>query len=214
MQTAYAVRFKRWDWDYFLSERKKVLELWPTGKEIASEDALARAVEYHKQQPWYKFAALRNAKAEEENRIQITAQVGHALVDQTIKHIACSEDVKPDRWYVLTDTYSRKNLFEKAQDAVERSKRDGFSYLNGYPPAVHGVAGARAINESTKAAVGTDNNDEDARFNWEILLAGGFTWGTIKHVEQLIQHSRDYPIDKMIHNQQYMDRLCSFFFEN
>lgn len=214
MQTAYAARFKRWDWDYFLSERKKVLELWPTGKEIADDGALMRAVDYHKQQPWYKFAALRNAKAEEENRIQITAQVGHALVDQTIKHIQCSEDVKPDRWYVLTDTYSRKNLFDKAQDAVERSKRDGFSYLNGYPPAVHGVAGARAINESTKAAVGTDNNDEDARFNWEILLSGGFTWGTIKHVEQLIQHSRDYPIDKMIHNQQYMDRLCSFFSEN
>ncbi len=85
MQTAYAVRFKRWDWDYFLSERKKVLELWPTGAEIASEDALARTVEYHKQQPWYKFASLRNAKAEEEERIQITPQVGHALVDQTIE---------------------------------------------------------------------------------------------------------------------------------
>ncbi|HEY1729072.1 MAG TPA: hypothetical protein VGG22_11910 [Candidatus Baltobacteraceae bacterium] len=214
MQTAYAVRFKRWDWDYFLRERKTVLELWPTGAEIASEDALKRALEYHKQQPWYKFASLRNAKAEEEERIQITPQVGHALVDHTIKHIQCSEDLKPDRWYVLTDTYSRKNLFDKAQDAVERSKRDGFSYLNGYPPAIHGVAGARAINESTKAAVGTDNNDEDARFNWEILLAGGFTWGTIKSVEQLLQHSRDYPIDKMIHNQQYMDRLSAFFTEN
>jgi len=214
MQTSYAVRFKRWDWDYFLRERKSVLELWPTGAEINSEGALRSAVEYHKQQPWYKFASLRNAKAEEEERIQITPQVGHATVAQTIDHIRCSEDLKPDRWYVLTDTYSRKNLFDKALDAVERSKRDGFSYLNGYPPAIHGVAGARAINESTKAAVGTDNNDEDARFNWEILLAGGFTWGTIKSVEQLIQHSRDYPIDKMIHNQQYMDRLSSFFTEN
>jgi methylaspartate mutase epsilon subunit len=214
LQTPYSVRFARWDWDYFLCERKKVLQLWPTGAEIASEDALAAAVSYHKQQPWYKFAALRNARAEAEERIQITPQVGHALVEHTIEHIRRSEDLKPDRWYVLTDTYSRKCLFDKALDAVERSKRDGFSYLNGYPVAVHGVSGARAINESTSAAVGTDNNDEDARFNWEIALAGGWTWGTIKSVEQLIQHSRDYPIDRMIHNQQYMDRLSSFFTEN
>ena len=214
LQTPYSVRFARWDWDFFLSERKKVLELWPTGSEIATEDALARAVAYHKQQPWYKFASLRNARAEAEERIQITPQVGHALVEHTIEHIQRSENLKPDRWYVLTDTYSRKCLFDKALDAVERSKRDGFSYLNGYPVAVHGVAGARAINESTSAAVGTDNNDEDARFNWEIALAGGWTWGTIKSVEQLIQHSRDYPIDRMIHNQQYMDRLSSFFTEN
>lgn len=212
--TAYSVRFARWDWDYFLAERKKVLELWPTGKEIASESALAETVAYHKQQPWYKFAALRNARAEEEERIQITPQVGHALVEHTIEHMEASEELRPDRWYVLTDTYSRKGLFDKALDAVERSKRDGFSYLNGYPVAVHGVAGARALNEATKAAVGTDNNDEDARFNWEIGLAGGWTWGTIKSVEQLIQHSRDYPIDRMIHNQQYMDRLASFLTEN
>lgn len=213
MQSTYSVRFGRWDWDYFLHERSAVVELWPTGREIASEDALTAAVEYHKQQPWSKFASLRNERALTEERIQIVPQVGHALVEHTIEHITCSEDLKPDRWYVLTDTYSRKGLFDKALDAVKRSERDGFSYLNGYPVAVHGVAGARAINESTAAAVGTDNNDEDARLNWEIALAGGWTWGTIKSIEQLLQHSRDYPIDRMIHNQQYMDRLASFFTE-
>ena len=213
MQTTYSVRFARWDWEYFLSERKRVLELWPTGKEIEGEDALLASVAYHKTQPWHKFASLRNERALGEHRIQITPQVGHALVDHTIEHMRCSEDLKPDRWYVLTDTYSRKGLFDKALDAVKRSERDGFSYLNGYPVAVHGVKGARALNECTAAAVGTDNNDEDARFNWEIALAGGWTWGTIKSIEQLLQHSRDYPIDKMIHNQQYMDRLSSFFTE-
>src|SRR5579875_3562455 len=70
LQTPYSVRFARWDWDYFLCERKKVLQLWPTGAEIASEDALAAAVSYHKQQPWYKFAALRNARAEAENEFR------------------------------------------------------------------------------------------------------------------------------------------------
>ena len=204
---------RRWDWDYFLEQRKEVLALWPAGKELQSRSALEDAVAYHKQQPWWKYAALRNERALEEERIQIVPQVGHALVEQTVDHMRCSEDLGPDRWYVLTDTYTRKSQYQKAQDAVERSRKDGFSYLNGYPIVAHGIAGARAVNECTRAAIGSDNNDEDARLPAEITLAAGWTWGTIKSIEQLIQHSRDYPLDRNIHNCQYIDRLFGYFTE-
>lgn len=203
----------RWDWDFFLKEREKVLSLWPTGDVLKSRQAIEEAIAYHKEQPWYKFASLRNERAAQEDRIQITPQVGHALVQQTVEHMEYSEDLAPDRWYVLTDTYTRKSQYAKAKDAVDRSIRDGFSYLNGYPVVAHGVEGARALNEATRAAVGTDNNDEDARLPWEIGLAGGWTWGTIKSVEELIQHSRDYPVDLNIFNQQYIDRLAAHFTE-
>jgi methylaspartate mutase epsilon subunit len=205
---------KRWDWDYFLRQRRDVLGLWPSGGELQGEQGIAKGIEYHRSQPWWKYASRRNERASAEQRIQIVPQVGHALVEQTIAHIEWSEDLKPDRWYVLTDTYTRKSEYAKAQDAVERSRRDGFSYLNGYPLAAHGVAGARMVNECTRAAVGTDNNDEDARLPWEIALAGGWTWGTIKSIEELIQHSRDYPVDRNIHNQQYIDRLAAHYTEH
>lgn len=208
------VRDEKWDWDYFLAQRRDVLAQWPTGAELDGVQALEDAVAYHRDQPWYKYAALRNRKAQQEDRIQIVPQVGHALVEHTQEHMQISEDLKPDRWYVLTDTYTRKGQFAKAAEAVSRSKRDGFSYLNGYPVVEHGVAGARRINEGTRAAMGTDNNDEDARLAWEILLAGGWTWGTCKSLEQVIQHSRDYPIELMISNHQYMDRLTGYFTEN
>jgi len=204
---------RQWEWDYFLRERERVLALWPTGGALASPSALADAAAYHRAQPWWKYAALRNERAAAEGRIQLVPQVGHALVEHTVDHIRKSEDLKPARWYVLTDTYTRKSQYEKAQDAVERSRRDGFSYLNGYPLVAHGVEGARALNESTAAAIGSDNNDEDARLPWEIALAGGWSWGTIKSIEQLIQHSRDYPVDRMIHNQQYIDRLAAWYTE-
>ncbi len=213
MLAGIPLSMKQWDWDYFLEQRRAVLDLWPTGKELQGEGAIAEGIAYHKQQPWWKYASLRNEQAQKEGRIQIVPQVGHALVDQTTSHIELSEDLKPDRWYVLTDTYTRKSQYAKAQDAVERSLRDGFSYLNGYPLVAHGVVGARTVNESTRAAVGTDNNDEDARLPWEIALAGGWTWGTIKSVEELIQHSRDYPVDRNIHNQQYIDRLAAHYTE-
>lgn len=196
-----------------MNERKKVLAFWPTGDVLKSEKSIEEAIAYHKEQPWYKYASLRNERAAEEGRIQITPQVGHALVNQTVDHMTHTEDLRPDRWYVLTDTYTRKSKYAMAQDAVDRSVRDGFSYLNGYPVVAHGVAGARAVNECTRAAVGTDNNDEDARLPWEIGLAGGWTWGTIKSIEELIQHSRDYPVDLNIFNQQYIDRLAAHFTE-
>lgn len=204
---------KRWDWDYFLDQRKKVVALWPAGKELESRSILDDAVAYHKQQPWWKYASLRNERALKEERIQIVPQVGHALVEQTIEHITRSEDLGPDRWYVLTDTYTRKGQYQKAEEAVERSRKGGSSYLNGYPLVTHGIAGGRAINECTRAAIGSDNNDEDARLPAEFALAGGWTWGTIKSIEQLIQHSRDYPVDRNIHNCQYIDRLFGYFAE-
>lgn len=213
MLAGIPLSMKKWDWDYFMQQRKSVLDLWPTGRELQGEKAIADSIAYHKQQPWTKYASLRNEQAIKDGRIQIVPQVGHASVEHTVEHMQCSEDLRPARWYVLTDTYTRKSEYAKAQDAVDRSKRDGFSYLNGYPMAAHGVAGSRAVNECTTAAVGTDNNDEDARLPWEIALAGGWSWGTIKSVEELIQHSRDYPVDRNIHNQQYIDRLTAHYNE-
>ena len=51
-----------------------------------------------------QYASLRNERAAAEGRIQIVPQVGHALVEQTVRHMQCSGDLKPDRRYVLTDT--------------------------------------------------------------------------------------------------------------
>ena len=214
MLAGIPLSMKQWDWDYFLEQRRGVLSLWPTGAELQGEGPIAEGIAYHKAQPWWKYASRRNERALEEGRIQLVPQVGHALVEQTVAHMECSEDLRPDRWYVLTDTYTRKSEYAKAQDAVERSRRDGFSYLNGYPLAAHGVAGARRLNECTRAALCTDNNDEDARLPWEIALAGGWSSGTIKSIEELIQHSRDYPVDRNIHNQQYIDRLAAHSTEN
>ncbi len=213
MALATNVRMDQWDWDYFLTVRHEVLRQWPTGDELMDPATLDESVARQREQPWWKFASLRNEQAMKEDRLQLVPSCGHALVEQVSDHIHESEDLKPDRWHVFTDTYSRKCQFAKSQDAIERSRRDGFSYLNGYPIVLHGVAGARALNESTTVPLSTDGNDEDARLAWEIALAGGWTCGTIKSIEQVIQHSRDYPLELMIYNHQYIDRLTAYFNE-
>src|ERR1700687_3123848 len=125
MLAGIPLSMKRWDWDYFLEQRRAVLKLWPTGGELEGAGAIDDGIAFHKSQPWWKYASLRNEAAMKEGRIQIVPQVGHALVEQTVAHMECSKDLKPDRWYVLTDTYTRKSEYAKAQSAVERSKADG-----------------------------------------------------------------------------------------
>ena len=144
------VKNQRWDEDLLFAVRKEVLEQWHTGKELAEPRALEEAVEYQKQQPWWKFASLRNARAKEEDSVQVMGQVGHATVEQTVEHIKHCDAVEPERQLMLTDTYSRKNQYKLSQEAIERSYREGFSLLNGYPVVPNGVKGARRVNECTR----------------------------------------------------------------
>jgi methylaspartate mutase epsilon subunit len=204
----------RWDWDYFQRERQSVVAQWRTGEQLRDPGRIADAIACQRAQPWTKFAALRNQKALEEGRVQIMAVVGHATPEDTTEHMQFSENLRPDRWYVVTDAYTRKGQFGKAHDAVLKSRQDGYSYLNGYPIVEHGIAGTTAVNKACAGAAGSDNNDEDARLAWEFCLAGGWTFGTIKSIEQNIQHSRDYPIEETIFNQQYCDRLAAHYTDN
>jgi len=207
------VKNQRWDEDLLFAVRKEVLEQWHTGKELAEPRALEEAIEYQKQQPWWKFASLRNARAKEEDSVQVMGQVGHATVEQTVEHIKHCDAVEPERQLMLTDTYSRKNQYKLSQEAIERSYREGFSLLNGYPVVPNGVKGARRVNECTRAAIGTDSCDEDSRLGWEIALAGGWTYGSIQTINEIIAHGRDYPMERMITNFQYNDRLSSYYTE-
>ena len=213
--TSRKISVDRWDWDFFLSIRKKeVLTQWDTGQKLLDAELLDEFVAYQRDQCWSKFAALRNQRAREEGRVQVMAVVGHATPESTAEHMLFSEDLRPDRWYVVTDAYTRKGKFDKAREAVKRSRKDSYSYLNGYPIVEHGIEGARLVNQACGGAAGSDNNDEDARLAWEFCLAGGWTFGTIKSIEQNIQHSRDYPLEEIIYNQQYCDRLAAYYTEN
>jgi methylaspartate mutase epsilon subunit len=205
---------RRWDWDFFMKVRQEVLGQWPTGAELLGEAGLREAVAYQTAQPRWKFASLRNADAEQEGRTQVVGQVGHALVEQVIAQIQYSEDLKPDRWYVLEDTYTRKGQFSKAQEAVERSRKEGRSYLNGYPPVIHGMCAARTINEASQAVLMADGCDEDPRLQWELTLAGGWTAGPVHPLNTTFQHSRDEPLERAIFNFQYMDRLIAHYTEH
>ncbi|TAK37109.1 MAG: methylaspartate mutase subunit S [Chloroflexota bacterium] len=213
MAARLSVRNKQMDWDFFLEQRKQVLSEWPTGKELMGQAALDQAVAYQKSQPWWKFAALRNAQAEKEDRIQLACQVGHALTEQQIEHIKACSKAEPDGWWLWDDTYSRAHKFAKAQEMVERSRRDNYSYLNGYPPAIHGVAGVRAINASTDAYLHSPNNDADGRLTAEIMYAGGCTHFGVQGIVRGFLTLRDTSPEEAILLDQYMTRLAGYYTE-
>jgi glutamate mutase epsilon subunit len=111
---------------------------------------------------------------------------------------------------VLTDTYTRKSEYAKAQDAVERSRRDGFLLPQWLSPRcawrgrsargerMHARGGGHGITTTrTRACPGRSRSP-----------AAG-PGARSRASRELIQHSRDYPVDRNIHNQQYIDRLAA-----
>ena len=55
--------------------------------------------------------------------------------------------------------------------------------------------------------------DEDPRLCSEITFAGGATGYLAYDIHDVMQHSRDYPLDRRIHNHQYVSRLAAYYTE-
>ena len=170
---------QRWDWDYFLEQRKEVVALWPTGSQLASRSALEDAVAYHKQQAWWKFASLRNEQALKEERIQVVPQVGHALVEQTVGHIACSEDLGPDRWYVRApwprrwDQVSAPSIVRQKSSKLEKVRYTVISRASiaSRPAPAHKPAGPPCARRRLAAGAGAGHPLRASRpgsDTWEI----------------------------------------------
>lgn len=130
-----------------------------------------------------------------------------------ITHIQGSEDLKNDLWWLWDDTYTRKHQFAKAQEAVGRSRQDGYSYLNGFPTVIHGVAGVRAINAATDACLGASCGEEDGRLEVEIFLAGGCTSTIAQGINRGILTLRDQSPEDAVRNDQYIGRLTGYYTE-
>ena len=202
---------RRWTEDEFFAMRKEVLAQWPTGKEV--ED-INEGIEYCKKLPPIKNVHLRQELSEKFGITQLIPQVGHATPKFTLEHIEHVAPTKPDIWYLFSDAYTRKNRYEQAQAGIERSEKEGFSVLSGYPLVNHGVKTTRKITESTDTAFWCNASDADARLAVEIGLASGVTCFPEHPVQELFQHAKDFPFDKRLQYGQYTCRLAAYYEEH
>jgi methylaspartate mutase epsilon subunit len=202
---------KKWSEDDLFEMRKEVLAQWPTGRDVD----LNEAIEYHKQIPLKKRIQELLKVSRQQGVRQVGKQFGHALVEDNVEHIKLLEDAGIDNVTIVLDTYSRHGQFQKAQAALEGSRKRGGTMLNGYPVVNQGVQNTRKFIELVDIPMWSGcAHDEDPRLAVEVTLAGGFTGIQFHQLNDLIQHSKNYPLDKRIINDQYGTRLAAYYTEH
>jgi methylaspartate mutase epsilon subunit len=189
-----------------MQRRKEWLARWPTGKEVDFDDAIAYQKSLPDSKVWWKVMA----KLREQGRTVVSPRGGTAILADEIKLCQTLEKAGVLLIPVTTDSYSRNQKFEKAQQALDESNRTGKSVLNGYPIAIHGVKNTRKVIESCNAAFSPRGPDGLAM---EISIASGMTAGGGEIFIGFGSYSKDDTLEQAIVQSQYNYRLCGWYAE-
>ena len=157
--------------DDFLKMHKKVLEIWPTGKEVDLEEAVA----YNKSLPDDKNMVKMLKKYKAEGKTSLYPRSGTPVLEEEIKLLQSLNEVGVFLFPFTTDSYSRNLKFSMAQQALEESIKTGKPKLNGFPIVNHGVKNTRRVIESCKGAFDVRSSREGQVIIAEIAFASGIS---------------------------------------
>ena len=202
------LRNRRWSDSEFFAEREKVLAKWPTGKEVDLDEA----IEYHRQLPADKVYAKKLAKARRSGQILVVLRLGKPRIEDMFNEMEAF-GAYSDCFEIDVDTYTRKGLYAQAQAAMERSYREDRNLLNAYPYVAYGVKNTRKLVEASRVPLFISSNDEDTRLIDEIGMAAGLTGNITHDVREVMSHSKNYPLEQRIRNNQYCCRLAAYYTE-
>lgn len=201
---------RKWTDEEFLEQRKEVLAMWPTGKEVD----LNEAVRYQKRLPDSKIFSKKVDKCREEGTRCICPMSGKGTIEETTSDVQYLVECGADAAFIISDAYTRKLELQKVQKGIETSIRTGKSALNGYPFINYGVKTNRKFAEKFNIAWHCNGgNDEDPRLVSEIVFASGWTCSILHDLRDLITHSKHYSLEKRIQNNQYTAKLASYYTE-
>ena len=205
------VKNKKLDDEAFAAQRKEVLSMWHTGKEVDLEEAVA----YHKSFPEEKNFVHRANRAKAEGEILTVTGMGKSSVEEHIELVQYVEkEGEAELLAISPDSLTRYNRFEEVQKHMEESIRTGKSKLNGVPVVNVGVPGVRRIVESVKAPVCLRGGCPDGRLQAEVLFAGGVTQYAPCLLMDFWQHSAKVPYEYVVETHQYIGRLIGYYQEH
>jgi len=201
---------KKLDDDVFFEQRKEVLSLWHTGKEVNLDDA----IEYNKTLLDKQNYAVKLKRAKETGEIYAVTGMGKSTVDEQIELMQYAEkEGDADTLALSPDSLTRYNRFEEVQKYMEESERTGKSKLNGVPVVNIGVHGIRRIVDSVNCPVNLRGGMPDGRLMAEVLHAGGVTSNAPDLLMDFWQHSAKTPYEYVVGTHQYVGRLMGYYTE-
>lgn len=204
------IKNKKWDEDYFFSQRPEVLKMWHTGNEVD----LKEAIEYHKNMPYMKSTGRILKKAKEEGKTCVAFRGGVATVEGQIELLQFLQDQGADILPATCDSYTRNLRFHDVQKGIEESIKQNRSLLNGYPSVNIGVKGNRRVVESVDLPITCKHGSVDGRILAEVSFAGGMTDFNGGGICFNVVYSKNVPLEISIKNWQYVDRLIGYYADN
>jgi len=204
------VRNKRLSDEEFERERKEVLGMWPTGREVDLDEA----IEFHKSLLPHKNYALKVAEAKRTGASLIRTDSGVAPLEEEIELFRCLQDEGgADLLGTIVDSLTRACEFQRVEEGLRESMKQGKTVINGFPIVAHGVARTRKVIESVELPVQLRPPAVDIRLAVEIALASGHTSTTGSAVSAFLNFTRDVPLERCIRNFQYVYRLMAYYQE-
>lgn len=198
------IRDKKIDEAEFFKERKAVLSMWPTGKEVDLEEA----IDYHKKLPDHKNFMKVADRIHREGRTVVFPRAGTPILEQEIELNKTLYESGLPMIPVTPDSYCRLLKFDKAKQGLEDSIRSGKPKLNGFPTVIHGVKNTRKVVESTEAALNQRMTNLDTRLMGEIAFAAGMTAGLQDPMIDFGCYEKNTTVEQIMRNSQYIYRLA------
>ena len=204
------IRNEKLDGDVFLEQRKDVLSMWHTGKDVDLDEA----VDYNKSLPDEKNNVRKLKRAKATGEIYAVTGMGKSTVEEHIELLQHVEkEGEADLLAISPDSLTRYNRFEEVQKYMEESEKTGESKLNGVPVVNIGVSGLRRIVESVKSPIALRGGMPDGRLLAEILCAGGCSFSCPDLLMDFWQHSAKTPYEYVVETHQYIGRLMGYYEE-
>ena len=197
--------------DIFAAMRRENLARWPTGNRVDFDEAVAlqKALPAHKQ----LGPVMRRAAAERRCLTQPRGGFGTFAMQRELM-VALDRDGHADIVPTTTDSYTRNEQWQLAQNGIDESERLGRSMLNGYPIVNYGVERARelitAIDKPAIMLTGTTM----PKLTSEIAFAGGYSGYLGSGIAYTTSYIKELSIEDGIRNYQYLDRLAAMYGEH
>ncbi len=204
------VRNERLSDEEFFQERKEVLAMWPTGKDVDLDEG----IEFQKSLPPSKVYVNKLAEAKRNGDTLIHIWTGTPTLEGQIDISRNAvENGGADVIHTHQDAFTRNTMFDRAELALKESIRLGKPMLNGFPIVIHGVATNRKLIEAYPVASLVSGCSCDGRLIAEIAFAGGHTAMNFGPLFPFFTYNRDTSLETSIRNSQYRCRLMGYYEE-
>ncbi|MBI5445922.1 MAG: hypothetical protein HY900_32500 [Deltaproteobacteria bacterium] len=204
------IRNRKIDEDLFLTQRKEVLAMWPTGCDVDLEEAVG----YQRSLPKHKQLVHQLKEAKGSGRALFNNLSGVTTLSQQTELLLYLQDVgESDLLHSHYDSLTRTCRFKQAEATIQECEKTGKNLLNGFPIVNYGVVGNRQLIEAIDRPATASGPAVDSRLAAEIGCASGYTKLVANAFVVFETYTKTACLEEIMAHDQYRCRLVAYYQE-